>query len=227
MNAIKAFFVVIYMFVIVAFGTFLIAAAFQLITLDNIMHYVGYIYQSPNSQWITGCIGLAIALLGIILGQYSLTRLKKTRILYFDTEDGPTSIALTAIEDLIKRTLSGNEEVKDPKIAIASKKKRLVVSLKVQLVGNFSIQELSKILKTEIQVAQRISEAKERSEKMVIAARDGVISLKEKIINATRDEREQVLDEGIQKANGEAQKKIEKAEQDNKHFFCDQQAICW
>ncbi|MBN1793754.1 MAG: alkaline shock response membrane anchor protein AmaP [Candidatus Omnitrophica bacterium] len=150
MNTIKALFVVIYTLLIVVFGTFLIAAAIQLITLDDIMNFVGYIYQSTNSRLITACIGLGIALLGIVLGQYSLTRLKKAHILHFDGEDGPTSIALSAIEDIIKRTLSDNDEVKDPKIIIAAKRKKLVVSLKVQLVGNFSIQELSKILRAEI-----------------------------------------------------------------------------
>jgi vacuolar-type H+-ATPase subunit H len=89
-----------------------------------------------------------------------------------------------------------------------------------QIIDTESPQKsLEKILKTEIQVAQRISEAKEQSERMVIAARDDVVSLKECIINATRDEREKVLAEGIETANDEAQKKIEKAEQDSKHFF--------
>ena len=80
-------------------------------------------------------------------------------------------------------------------------------------------KSLEKILKTEIQVAQRISEAKERSEKMIIAARDDVVSLKEKIIDATRGEREELLAEGIQTANSKAQKGIEKAKQDSALFF--------
>jgi len=63
-----------------------------------------------------------------------------------------------------------------------------------QIIDTESPQKsLEKILKTEIQVAQRISEAKEQSERMVIAARDDVVSLKECIINVTRDEREKVL----------------------------------
>ena len=43
-------------------------------------------------------------------------------------------------------------------------------------------QSLEKILKTEIQVAQKIAEAKEAAEKSISTARDEVVGVKEKII---------------------------------------------
>jgi len=80
-------------------------------------------------------------------------------------------------------------------------------------------KSLEKILKTEIQVAQRISEAKERSEKMIIAAREEVVGLKEDIIHAAREERELMLAEGTKTANRKAQVELEKAQQDSVRFF--------
>lgn len=89
-----------------------------------------------------------------------------------------------------------------------------------QIIDTESPQKsLERILKAEIQLAQRISEAKEKSEKLVIAAREEVIGLKEKIIDMARATREQRLSEGIETANKKAQKEINKAEQASAFFF--------
>jgi len=80
-------------------------------------------------------------------------------------------------------------------------------------------QSLEKILKTEIQVAQKIAEAKEAAEKSVITARDEIIGVKEKIIEQARIDREQLLAEGLEVANIKAQEDLTAAEMQSQLFF--------
>jgi vacuolar-type H+-ATPase subunit H len=80
-------------------------------------------------------------------------------------------------------------------------------------------QSLEKILKTEIQVAQKIAEAKEAAEKSVITARDEIIGVKEKIIEQARIDREQLLAEGLEVANIKAQEDLTAAEMKSQLFF--------
>ena len=80
-------------------------------------------------------------------------------------------------------------------------------------------QSLEKILKTEIQVAQKIAEAKEAAEKSVITARDEIIGVKEKIIEQARIDRERLLAEGLEIANINAQEDLTSAEIQSQLFF--------
>ena len=80
-------------------------------------------------------------------------------------------------------------------------------------------QSLEKILKTEIQVAQKIAEAKETAEKSVITARDEIIGVKEKIIEQARIDRERLLAEGLEVANKKAQEDLTAAEMQSQLFF--------
>ena len=77
-------------------------------------------------------------------------------------------------------------------------------------------QALEKILQAEIEVAEKITTAKESAEKRVEAARDEIASLKNNIIEQARRDREEILAKGIAVAKEEAQKRIdqEKIESD-------------
>jgi vacuolar-type H+-ATPase subunit H len=93
-----------------------------------------------------------------------------------------------------------------------TKKENLAVSEPPQ-------KSLEKILKTEVQVAQKISEAKEQADRSVSAARDEVIELKEKIIDGARNDRERLLAEGIEAANNKAQEDLKTAREKSEQFF--------
>lgn len=80
-------------------------------------------------------------------------------------------------------------------------------------------QSLEKILKTEIQVAQKIAEAKEAAEKSISTARDEVVGVKEKIIEQARIDRERLLAEGLEAANFKAQEDFKAAETQSQQFF--------
>lgn len=80
-------------------------------------------------------------------------------------------------------------------------------------------QALEKILRTEVKIAQEISEAKELAEKAINSAREETVHLKEKIIEQARQDRERMLAEGLETANAKAHKDLEAAGKKSDAFF--------
>ena len=80
-------------------------------------------------------------------------------------------------------------------------------------------QSLEKILKSEIQVAQKISEAKENAEKSVISVRDEISLLKEKIIEQARIDREKMIAEGTDSAQAKARDQLETSTAKSDRFY--------
>jgi len=80
-------------------------------------------------------------------------------------------------------------------------------------------KSLEKILKAEIQIAQKISEAKDQAENSIKSARDEVDPIKQDILKQARESREQLLAEGLDEANIKAKKIIKKARKSSKLFY--------
>jgi len=79
-------------------------------------------------------------------------------------------------------------------------------------------QSLEKILKAEIEITEKISAAKERSENRIEAAQEEIVSLKNNIIEQARSDREEILTSGIAVAKEDAQKRIDKARIESEKF---------
>ncbi len=80
-------------------------------------------------------------------------------------------------------------------------------------------QSLEKILKTEILVAQQITQAKDKAELHIKSARDEVDGIKEKILSEARAEREQMLANGIEEAEKRARQDLENSKNKSEEFF--------
>ena len=71
----------------------------------------------------------------------------------------------------------------------------------------------------EIEIASTISEVREKADKAVIDAQSNTIKLKNNIIEKARLERDQILNEGLEKARKESQKTIEKSRVEAQDFL--------
>ncbi len=81
-----------------------------------------------------------------------------------------------------------------------------------------SQQALEEILQAEIEVAEKITTAKECAEKRITAAQEETVSLKNNIIEQARRGREEILTNGIVLAKEEAKKKIDQAGIESEKF---------
>jgi vacuolar-type H+-ATPase subunit H len=77
---------------------------------------------------------------------------------------------------------------------------------------------LEKILQVEIEVAEKISSAKENAEKSIEAVQEEIVSLKNNIIEQARSDREEILTSGIAVAKEDAQKRIDQARIESEKF---------
>jgi vacuolar-type H+-ATPase subunit H len=80
-------------------------------------------------------------------------------------------------------------------------------------------QALEKILSAEIQVAAKISEARERGDQQILEAQNNLNAVKVNIVETARIERDQMIEAGIKKAREEADKTILSAKVEAEVFF--------
>ena len=79
-------------------------------------------------------------------------------------------------------------------------------------------QSLEKILQAEVQVAEKITAAKEHAEKRIEVAQEEIATIKKDIIEQARKDREETLNKGIAVAKEDAQKKIDQAKIESEKF---------
>jgi len=79
-------------------------------------------------------------------------------------------------------------------------------------------QALEEILQAEIEVAEKITTAKECAEKRIAAAQEETVSLKNNIIEQARRGREETLTNGIVLAKEDAKQRIEQAKIESEKF---------
>ena len=80
-------------------------------------------------------------------------------------------------------------------------------------------QALEKILQLEIEIAEKIAEAKENAEKKVTTTQDNTTDVKNRIIEDARTERDHTIEAGIADARQHAEERIETAKVEAKKFL--------
>lgn len=80
-------------------------------------------------------------------------------------------------------------------------------------------ESLEKILSVEIEIANQLSDTREKAEKRIIKAQSNLNSLKAKMIEDARREREQLIQKGVEKAHKDAEKKISAAQAEADQFL--------
>ena len=99
-------------------------------TIDNLLFYT---QSNSNSRIIIGLIGILLILVSFSFAQIILGRFQRERTIAFTTSSGEVTIALSAIEDFIKRLGGFIPEIKELRPDDVATKKGIVVDLRVIL----------------------------------------------------------------------------------------------
>jgi len=131
-----------YMVMIAIAGIKLILFAANAFPLNTMLNLISAIYTDTQSRWIIGGVGLAILifnywLIRIIVGEHA-----RGKTIAFDNPSGRVFVSLTAMEDLVRRLLTQESEVKDVRASITARKKRIDVETKVVLNTDGHIPDL-------------------------------------------------------------------------------------
>lgn len=80
-------------------------------------------------------------------------------------------------------------------------------------------EALEKVLMAEIDIANRVSDAREQADKELLEAQNNLAAFKNKMVEDARSERDRIFQEGVKSAKEEAEKKIVKAHAEAQLFL--------
>ncbi len=142
---------------------FTIAVSYNLLLPQDIDNFLGLIQGSFNLRMIVATSGILLIVISISFAQFILGRFQREKTIAFPTASGEVTIALSAVEDLIRRLAGIIPEIKElrPDV-IATKKGGITVDLRVVLKEEANIPELTErlqeITKSKIQEVLGIEE---------------------------------------------------------------------
>ncbi|MFH1640408.1 MAG: alkaline shock response membrane anchor protein AmaP [Candidatus Omnitrophota bacterium] len=132
-----------YAALLVLIGIILIIFSLNLFQSQDIITTIDYMQNSPNSRIITGLSGLLLIVISFSFAQLILGRFQRERTIAFTTASGEVTIALSAVEDLIKRLGHIIPEIRELRPDVIATKKGIVVDLRVILKSEANIPELT------------------------------------------------------------------------------------
>jgi len=135
--------ILFYAAVIILAGIILVALSLNLLQPQYIVNMFEYIQSSPNSRIFTGLAGAILILVSFSFARLILGRLQREKTIAFDTASGEVTIALSAVEDLIRRLTGIIPEIKELKPDVIATKKGIMVDLRVILKKEANIPELT------------------------------------------------------------------------------------
>jgi hypothetical protein len=135
--------ILFYAVVIILVGVVLIVFSLKVIEPQDINNLLLYIQTSLNSRIITGLLGLLLILISFSFAQLILGRFQREKTIAFTTSSGEVTIALSAVEDLIRRLAIIIPEIKELRPDVIATKKGIIVDLRVVLRSEANIPELT------------------------------------------------------------------------------------
>jgi len=153
------FFYTIILFLI---GGILIAFSLNLLGVQDMYKLVEFIQLGMNSKLIMGLTGSLLILISIFFAQLILGKMEKERTIAFNTPTGQVTIALSAVEDLIKRLTQNFVEIREMRPNVIANKRGVEVNLRVVLQSEVNIPDLTsqlqETIKSKIQAMLGIEE---------------------------------------------------------------------
>jgi uncharacterized alkaline shock family protein YloU len=112
----------------------------------DIIDFIGYIQSSASTRIIIAISGALLILISSWLAELILGRFQLEKTIAFPTTSGEVTIALSAVEDLIKRLVVFVPGIKELRPDVIASKKGIVVDLRVVLKSEAVIPDLTKQL---------------------------------------------------------------------------------
>lgn len=135
--------ILFYAVVLILIGIILIIFSVNLLQPQDINNLLAYIQYNINSRIIVGLSGLLLIVISFSFAQLILGRFQRERTIAFTTASGEVTIALSAVEDLIKRLAGVLPEIKELRPDVIATKKGIIVDIRVVLKSEANIPDLT------------------------------------------------------------------------------------
>lgn len=147
--------IIFYTVVLTLIGAGLIVLSLNIFHPQDVTGALTFLESSPNARIIIGLAGILIILVSFSFAQLILGRFQREKTIAFSTASGEVTVALSAVEDLIKRLAGVIPEIKELRPDVIASKKGIIVDLRVILRAEANIPELTsrlqEITKSKIQ----------------------------------------------------------------------------
>jgi len=135
--------ILFYASVLILIGVILIIFSLNVLKPQDINNLLTYVQYNTNSRIIIGLLGLLLILISFSFAQLILGRFQREKIIAFATTSGEVTIALSAVEDLIKRLTGFIPEIRELRPDVIATKKGINVDLRVILKSEANIPEMT------------------------------------------------------------------------------------
>ena len=147
--------IIFYAVVLILIGVVMIVFSLNLLQPQDINTILAYVQYSLNSRIIVGLSGLLLILISFSFAQLILGRFQREKTIAFTTSSGEVTIALSAVEDLIKRLAGVIPEIRELRPDVVATKNGIVVDIRVVLKAEANIPDLTarlqEIIRSKIQ----------------------------------------------------------------------------
>lgn len=135
--------VIFYAGVITLISLMMIIFALGILPIQDIDNALLLVQLSINSRIIIGLSGVLLIIISFSFAQLILGRFQREKTIAFSTSSGQVTVALSAVEDLVKRLAAIMPEVRELRPDVIATKKGIEVNLRVVLKAEANIPELT------------------------------------------------------------------------------------
>jgi uncharacterized alkaline shock family protein YloU len=155
--------ILFYAVVLILIGLGLVLLSVNILQPADVQNLFLLLQYSTNSRIILGLSGLFLILVSFSFAQLILGRFQREKTIAFSTSTGEVTIALSAVEDLIRQLVAVFPEIKELRPDVIANKKGIIVNLRVVLKSEANLPELTSrlqdVTKSKIQEVLGVEEA--------------------------------------------------------------------
>lgn len=144
-----------YTLVFILMGGIFVVVSLNLIPQDTLVDTLNTVYNTVNVRLVVGITGILLVFISLMVVQIAMGKMHREKTIAFENPDGQVTIALSAIEDFIKRAIKQLPEVKELKPNVKAGKKGIAIVNRVTLFSDINIPEttekIQNIVKSRVQ----------------------------------------------------------------------------
>lgn len=135
--------ILFYASILILIGIILMLFSLNILQLPDINSLIAYLQNNFTVRSSVFFSGLLLIVVSFSFAQLLLGKFQRERTIAFTTSSGQVTIALSAVEDLIRRLAAVLPEIKELRPDVVANKKGIIVDLRVVLRSEANIPELT------------------------------------------------------------------------------------
>lgn len=133
-------------FIVALEGLKMILVALQVFPREGLVLWLNFLYTDEQARWLLGGTGLGLLALNSMFMRAIIGEETRGKTIAFDNPSGRVTVSLSAMEDLVRRLVSREPEVKEVRSTISARKRRLEADVRVVLNADSNIPDLTQRL---------------------------------------------------------------------------------